>query len=122
MEPLSIHSARSLAPRNAQPAPEYPRAAPATEATPAETHKSGETGPDGISPRARELPDRDASPLPPAHPHSPAYPRLCAPLLLLPAPAAAWPAWPEACLQSHPKRSCRDPPARTSQCDALLLR
>src|ERR1700722_7469256 len=109
---LSIHSARSLAPQNARPAPEYLPAAPATAVAPAGKHKFDETDPDGISRRAHALPDRDVSPPAPGHPRSPACRRRFAPLLLLPAPAVTSPAWLAACLQSHPEKLCRDLPVR----------
>src|SRR6266446_10214187 len=95
---------------------ECPPAAPATAAAPKEKHKSDETSPDGIFLPVLDLPDCDASPPPPAHPHSPAYRLRCAPLLPLPAHATAWLAWPAACRQSHPEKLCRDPPVRTFQC------
>src|ERR1700722_18630431 len=113
MEFFSIHSARPLASQNARPAPEYLPAAPARAGAPAEKHKFGETDPDGISRRARALPDRDVSPPPPGHPRSPAYRLRFAPLLLLPAPAVTSTAWLAACPQSHPEKLCRDLPVRT---------
>src|ERR1700691_2608764 len=122
MELASIHSARSLAPRNVRPAPECLPVAPATAAVPAEKHTPGETDPDGISPRPPGLRDRDASLPPPAHPRLPAYRHQYVPLLLLPAPAAASPAWPAAYRQSHPEKLCRDPPARTFQYAVPLRR
>src|SRR6202034_1725700 len=114
-ESASIRSARSPVQKNARPAPEYLRAYLATAATLKEKHKSDETDPAGTFPRAPALPDRDASPPPPAHPRSPAYLRQSAPLLPLPARAAAWLAWPAACRQSHPERSFHGRLARTFQ-------
>src|ERR1700679_469063 len=114
-EPASTRSARSPVQKNARPAPEYLRAYLATAVTLKEKHKSDETDPAGTFPRAPALPDRDASPPPPAHPRSPAYLRQSAPLLPLPARAAAWLAWPAACRQSHPERSFHGRLARTFQ-------
>src|ERR1700733_9652998 len=112
MEQASIHSGHSPGLRNEPPALECRRAALATAAAATGKHKFGETNPGGIYLPAPALPDHGASPRPLSHPRSPASRRQPAPILLLRAREAAWPASLAACLQSHPEKLFHDPPVR----------
>src|SRR6202522_827934 len=116
MESASTRFARSLAPQNVRPAPECRPVCHAAEAEPAEKRKFGETNPAGISPRGLVLPGRDGSQLTLEHSRPPAYRRRCVPLLLLPAPATAWPACAGACRRFHPRKLSRDRLAQTFRC------